>query len=79
MTDRLQANEVMVVPVPHLVARLKQLWQHHIDAGRISHALGVQSAIALIQREVKASYSAAPSTGYLAVPNKLPNKPEKNR
>lgn len=55
MTDRLQPNEVMVVPVPHLVARLKQLWQHHVDAGRVSHALGVQSAIALIQREVKSS------------------------
>lgn len=40
MTDRLQTNEVLTVPVPHLVARLKQLWKHHVDAGRVSHALG---------------------------------------
>lgn len=62
MTDRLQANEVMVVLVPHLVARLKGLWKHHVDAGRVSHALGVQSAIALINREVRAAArTSAPS------------------
>ena len=74
MTDRLQTKEVIVVPVPHLVARLKCLWKHHVDAGRVSHALGVQSAIALIQREVKSSQQFARSTpGNTAAASSNPN------
>ena len=36
----------------YLISRLQSLAERHKRAGRISHALGVQSAIALIRRDM---------------------------
>lgn len=48
------------VDIEHLVSRLKRLAGHHKRAGRISHALGVQSALDLIRRERKAGRELKP-------------------
>jgi hypothetical protein len=43
-----------LIELDQLVSSLKHLAGHHKSAGRISHALGVQSALDLIKRERKA-------------------------
>lgn len=40
------------ITLPQLGAYLRALAQHHRDAGRPSHAAGVLSALAKVQREV---------------------------
>jgi len=42
----------------HLISRLLSLAERHKRAGRISHALGVQSAIALIRRDMASKQAA---------------------
>ena len=48
------------VDVEHLVSRLKSLVERHKRAGRVSHALGVQSALELIKRELKVGREPKP-------------------
>lgn len=45
-------RRVHLVDVDHLIARLTGLARQHEERSRISHALGVRSAIALIQRDM---------------------------
>lgn len=49
-----------LIDIDDLVGRLKRLAGHHKRAGRISHALGVQSALELIKREHKAGKGSKP-------------------
>ncbi|CAM3327835.1 hypothetical protein [Polaromonas hydrogenivorans] len=49
-----------LVDVHHLITRLASLAKRHRAAGRISHALGVQSALDLIRRERKAGRGPKP-------------------
>lgn len=49
---------VELVDSAHLIARLRGLAQKHRDSGRGGHALGVQTAVALIERELVASRKA---------------------
>lgn len=54
------AAAVDLVRVDQLLERLDALRQRHADAGRLSHSLGVASAIALIKRDVYRSREGIP-------------------
>jgi hypothetical protein len=45
-------SEVLTVKVSELLDRLERLEQKHKHQGRISHALGVRTAINVIKREI---------------------------
>lgn len=49
---------VHMLPAAELLAALRDLQQRHKDAGRPSHALGVQTAIGLVQRAVERGRAA---------------------
>lgn len=52
-TDALvAAKRVRLVDADHLLMRLTGLARSHEERGRISHCLGVRSAIAQIQRDL---------------------------
>lgn len=56
------AREVELVDVVHLVNRLTGLVRRHEESGRISHALGVRSAIKLVQNDMDKARKARART-----------------